>query len=627
MSGSLGLVQLESSSECRCDPGSQFTGRTIRLARARWGRMRIQRFKVENFRGIKSLDWTLPADQQLIVLVGPGDSGKSTILDAIHFLLGDRWNILFSDADFYNVDTSKEISIAAVLVDIPTPLRKESAFGLWLSGVDAQGKLHQDPEDDCAPALIVRLCVDESLEPKWTVSRVDGQTQTLNSAQRRHFSTFKVDDRNDTQLRWSRTSALGRMSAEDGGDRVALAAASRAASQALAEHENLSLADLALRVQEQANRIGGGRFENIKPGLDTSRSSMGANLALYEHVVPLTSFGLGSRRLTSFAVQQLAAGVRSIAVVDEIESGLEPHRAVRLLNHLLRGDDYAQVIITTHSPIIVEQAEVANLATVVSDQGQTTITSLGGASDELQRVRRSRPSSLLARRVVVVEGKTEHGLLLACLEAWDKTRIEKGFSVSAGEGVALQDGQGGSEVPLRAAALAQLGYEVAGFMDNDVRSVDEAARTAGSAGVKVVQWDKGFNTESQVCNELTVEELTEFLALGVTLRGAESTVRDDLNSVDSSRPVPSLQIQDWIDAGITLEDARARVARASNKRKWFKDVDDGKTLGEWLLTREDTDSLGRVFASLQKIHEFVYGAPELSKDPHPDDDGGVSVDG
>lgn len=157
--------------------------------------------------------------------------------------------------------------------------------------------------------------------------------QQLTSSQRRAFSTFKVDDRTDAQLRWSRNSPLGRLSAEDGGEREALASASRAAREALADHENSSLSELATKVQERVNKIGGGRFSDVKPGLDTTRSSMGAALALYEDVVPLTSYGLGSRRLASLAVQQLAAGSRSVAVVDQLESGLEPHRAVRLLNY------------------------------------------------------------------------------------------------------------------------------------------------------------------------------------------------------------------------------------------------------------------------------------------------------
>ena len=46
---------------------------------------------------------------------------------------------------------------------------------------------------------------------------------------------------------------------------------------------------------------------------------MGAAPALYEDAIPLTSYGLGSRPLASLAVQQLAAGLRWVAVVDELD--------------------------------------------------------------------------------------------------------------------------------------------------------------------------------------------------------------------------------------------------------------------------------------------------------------------
>lgn len=587
--------------------------------------MRIRSLEIENFRGIKSLKWKLPADQRLIVLVGPGDSGKSTILEAIHYLLGDRWSIPFADTDFYGADVEKPISIRAVLAEIPVELRKDNAFGLWLSGLDSEGDLHQDPEDQYTSALIVRLTVDESLEPKWTVERVDGDTQDLSSSQRAHFSTFKVDDRNDTQLRWSRTSALGRLSAREGGDRVALAVASRAARVALAGHASTSLADLAQEVQDRANKIGGGRFTDIKHGLDTSRSAMGAGLALYEDLIPLTSFGLGTRRLTSFAVQQLAARNRSVAVVDEIESGLEPHRAVRLLKHLLADEDYSQVVVTTHSPIVVEQARLENLATVQSNEGVVTVTNLAGSDQRLMRLRRSRPSSFLARTVVIVEGATEYGLLLECVDVWDEERTSEGLSTSAGEGAAIQDGQGGSEVSLRSIAMAELGFKVAGFIDNDDRSVDDAALQAASAGVTIIRWDLEHNTETQICAGLGAKGLTSLLEVAVERRNAEDTVLQDINSVVSGTSVSSLDVQDWINDGMSLNDARQGIAAASVKRKWFKEVDGGKALGRWLMSNRDQRELAAAIARLDEILTFIY--PESKPAPAAATEDEVSSDG
>ncbi len=587
--------------------------------------MRIRRLWIQNFRGIGSLDWTVPTGWQLSILIGPGDSGKSSILDAIHYVLGDRWTIPFADTDFYDANVDKSIVIKVLIDTLSPELLKETRFGFHLSGVDDTGEAHQDPEDGLEPALLVQLEVDQSLEPRWSVLRVDGDARPLTSTERRLFSTFKVDDRTDAQLRWSQNSPLGRLSKHDG-SRNALAIASRAASDALSKHDDIELEAVLADVQSRANSIGGGRFSDIKPGLDTSRSSMGAALALYEGLVPLTNFGLGSRRLASLAIQQLAAGSRSVAVIDELESGLEPHRAVRLLQFLASGGDYEQVFITTHSPIVVEQADLAALAVVLKKGEVVSVTSLGSSGDLLQRIRRSAPSSFLSRRVIVAEGKTEHGILLACIEAWDKERSTKGLTTSAGEGVAIQDGGGGSEVAPRAEALQGLGYEAATFLDNDDRSVDVAAETAKNAGVEMFRWKLGLNTEAQVCSQLNANQLSNLLEVGASALGDERIVID-LNQGNETDSVSSLDVATWINKGMSIDDARRRVSEAAclkddkkRKQKWFGSVDRGKELGRFILERSSAPELSETMTVLNKMKSFIYQEASVSEVAQTDAD-------
>lgn len=574
--------------------------------------MRIRQLNIENFRGIKNLKWTLPVCQRLITLIGPGDSGKSTILEAIHLLLGERWNVSFSDVDFYGVDPSRTIKIEAVLTDIPTPLLRDKSFGFWQSGLAANGQIHQEPEDGLVPCLIVRLTVDDSLEPQWEVVRADGDARSITSSQRREFSTFRVDDRTDAQLRWSRSSALGRMSAKDGAAREALAAAERAAREALHGHDSTALNELVKQVQSRANEVGSSDLKAVRAGLDASRSGMGANLALYEGVVPLMSYGLGSRRLVSLAVQQMAAGERAIAVIDELESGLEPHRAVRLLAYL-DSDPYSQVFVTTHSPIVVEQAPIESLSVVQTSDGEVTITSLGDSDEVMRALRRAAPSSLLARKVVIGEGKTEHGLLAACFDAWDRERIAAGLSSSAGEGLAIQDGNGGEKAVIRAGAMAPLGSSVLALIDNDVRTADPHVLRAEQAGVTVVRWEPDHCIESQVCAQLDADELQDFISLGVQHRGAESTVLDDIQVIGHAQ-VLNLIVADWLHI-YSIEQVRSFVASAAShgKRGWFKDVDAGRALGEWLLERRASPNLAVVISKLYQIKTFVYGAMPLSE--------------
>jgi len=76
----------------------------------------LRRLVIENFRGVKWLDWRHIAENA--ALVGPGDSGKSTILDAIERVLSPKWNVAFDDTDFWELQTGSPIVIRATLTGL-----------------------------------------------------------------------------------------------------------------------------------------------------------------------------------------------------------------------------------------------------------------------------------------------------------------------------------------------------------------------------------------------------------------------------------------------------------------------------------------------------------------------------
>ncbi len=84
-------------------------------------------------------------------------------------------------------------------------------------------------------------------------------------------------------------------------------------------------------------------------------------------------------------------------------------------------------------------------------------------ASDIQRTVRSAPSALLARRVVVTEGKTELGVCRALVEHWDSTSSTPMPVV----GTAFALG-GGSDAPRRAQCLAALGYPTALLIDDDL---------------------------------------------------------------------------------------------------------------------------------------------------------------
>ena len=78
---------------------------------------RIRRLEIRNFRSIQSLDWAPSAGINCIV--GPGDSGKSSILDAIDLCLGARRSAPLGDTDFHDLDVNQSILISATLGALP----------------------------------------------------------------------------------------------------------------------------------------------------------------------------------------------------------------------------------------------------------------------------------------------------------------------------------------------------------------------------------------------------------------------------------------------------------------------------------------------------------------------------
>ncbi|GAA1546230.1 hypothetical protein [Brevibacterium picturae] len=104
-------------------------------------------------------------------------------------------------------------------------------------------------------------------------------------------------------------------------------------------------------------------------------------------------------------------------------------------------------------------------------------------------------------------------------------------------------------------------------------------------------------------------------------RGAESTVLDDIKSIGQAQ-VTSLVVGDWVHI-YSIEEACEIVALAASHRRrgWFKDVDAGRALGEWLLARRNSPNLARVFARLDQIKTFVYGespVPEVAESTDAD---------
>lgn len=586
----------------------------------------LRRVDIAHFRGIEHLSWRIPKATNFLALIGPGDSAKSTILSAIDMALSDRWNLAIADTDFYHSDIEHPISIQVALSDLPAEIRRHDVLGMSLAGIDDAGELYEDPENDHDACVVVALTVDKSLEPAWTAYRPNkpDPAVTVTATARRLLGAYKVDERIDSHLRWSRTSALGRLTESKHGATGLLLNASRDARKAIAENIPAELSELIETIQQRLHDLGSGEFKNLKPGLDLSLSTSTGNLALYEGAVPLTNYGLGSRRLAGVAAQQLANIGKGIILIDEIEYGLEPHRLVNLLTCIKDRETSSLALVTTHSPTALRHVNVDDLGIVRRDSlGNVTVQSFPEGNTALQKLLRSSPEAFLARRVVLVEGDTEYGFLLELLDRWNVEMAATGKPSSAAIGVVAVPGRGGPTTILWTRLLAKVGYDVVLFIDSDVEADCDAADALTSPRVAVVRWKDTFHTERAVTETLSSSELTALITKAIELSDDPSSSRnnflDQLKTLGLSGETTTLVVDEWIELGLDLDTARGLIASAAHDRSWFKQVHKGRELAALVLAAadyQDSDTASKIQSLRAAI--FASVTHPASDDAQPD---------
>jgi hypothetical protein len=161
--------------------------------------MIIKHIAIRHFRGIKQLDWHV--DSWLVCLLGPGDSTKTTILDAIELALLPRWFTPFTDADFYQTDTESPIQIEVTLGQLTDEIVHEDCCGLFLRGYLPSQPIHDDPEDGYEPVVTVGLTVVDDLEPQWKlVKNGSSEPKALTYRDRERFCMARIDETDDATL-------------------------------------------------------------------------------------------------------------------------------------------------------------------------------------------------------------------------------------------------------------------------------------------------------------------------------------------------------------------------------------------------------------------------------------------
>src|SRR5216683_316091 len=263
----------------------------------------IYHLAIERFRGIKALSWR-PA-KGVNVILGGGDVGKTTILDAIGLLLSPTNPTTIPDTDYYARDIEAGFVVEAVLALSPATGIDDQIKPSWpwhwngseavVPSADGEGGTNSES------VYRVRVSGTADLELAYEIVQPDGTGDNFPVALRRAIGLVRLggDDRNDRDLRLVQGSALDRLLSDKGlRSRLASQFAKSNVKNELKEDasEALTALDLAFKEKSLPDRldlaITGAQGLSITALIGLTAERVGVQL-------PLASWGAGTRRLAA----------------------------------------------------------------------------------------------------------------------------------------------------------------------------------------------------------------------------------------------------------------------------------------------------------------------------------------
>lgn len=569
--------------------------------------------KIENYRGIQNLSIDFDITKNLICFIGRGDSGKSTLLEAISAVLSPSWNLNFNDTDFHYCNPENSIKIEASLIGIPSKLLSEEKFGLYLRGFNAENseitdEVLDDVNDTMHPTLTIRLVVDETLEPQWTITNSrEQEDKPISAADRALLNCHMISDYLDRHFSWNKGNPLYALlkitnTEEVTAEKNVVLQSTRVVKSMIDEYKFEEFNQVIDIIKTQAASFGLD-INNTETTLDFKELSIkDGRVSLHEDAVPFRLKGKGSKRLASLAIQTSLIRNGGIMLVDEVEQGLEPDRAKQVVR-TLKNDIKGQIFLTTHSREIITELEASDLLLIIKDpeSARTEPRQLSYNKKELQAAVRACSEAFFAKKVIVCEGKTEVGIC----RALDKYRKLKGLTIMSFSDCAYVLGEGHSLVS-HSKEINEAKFKTALFCDSDEEAINNKKADLVEVGIDIFDCANTNNIETQTFHDLPWEAIKELInyALDTRYNGAHETLIQSLVSKYPEGiefPANDAFVND-------TPEMRAALASVSSitKKEWFKRTDHGEFLGNIIFKYIDAmDNESHLKKILLALSEWI----------------------
>ena len=496
--------------------------------------MLIRRLTLRRFRQFENFTWE-PAPG-INCLVGPGDGGKTTLLEAIARAASPSPYGPAAEHDYFRRRTDDGFEIELVLGALSDQLKgmfRPPALWGWVG----PGKpLRDAPVDGTEAVLVVVARGTPDLELEHRALAPDGQELFFSADKRRELGLCRVGDARGSarEFRMARGSLVERTLGREemrGAATVAFREASKALDIPTEVRERLDA--LAGRLRSDGLAADSVTLELLSPPGQSLLGLLGLALGDPGEAIPLSQAGQGTQRLASFLLAHALALTPALVVIDELEVGLEPYRRRLLVQRLRRLlESGGQAFVTTHSSTVLSELNVREVhrldwrretgapsADATADDEHKSVEEspsrvrrprLTRLSTDLERTKDENAEALLCRLPIICEGRTEVEVLRVLLDA---LATHDGYSLAA-LGVQVVDGGGQPHAFGVVDAYCEAGFQLGLFLDEEPDHRGQRAERGARAEVVSGRWGDASCTEEALGKGLALEQLDALLEVG-----------------------------------------------------------------------------------------------------------------
>jgi len=512
----------------------------------------LKEVRIWNFRSIKAVQVTL--DPDVTVLVGANNTGKTNFLKALQIALGTKLRFV-SQKDIF-IDKGETLpKDRAAIIDIklvPTDNQDqeipdfnnvwEDYWGDKIEGIESKAFVAirtQIKYDGKRLGYVTKQCVLKNWQ-NWSDVKPELWEKTVLSRKQREaipleFMDAQRDIYEDLKERYS---FWGRMVAD-----VPLEKSEIEEIEKILDDINKRIVDssdglrqvktkLELLNKTIANSDKGVSIAPIPPKIRDLNRSMDIHFQSEgSESFPLSYHGMGTRSWSSLLTLNALISYQTkknkpyhpLLALEEPEAHLHPHAQLHVFDQI--KDIPGQKIVSSHSPYIASQADLAALRCFGRNGSETQVSKIDMSSkdmsnkdifnDETQRkIRRqvlnTRGELLFARALVLFEGETEEQALPIFAHAyWGKHPYELGISFV---------GVGGTDYLPFILVAEGLGLKWFVFSDGEQRILTNLNKALKKAGFKdykniseIVVIEQGDNFETHLFTSGYESELEEVI--------------------------------------------------------------------------------------------------------------------